>query len=385
MEHFNFDEIRPYHDDEVPGVLMNLTQEPQLLNMLEKVYPEVSLEQIIALLQGISTIEGFQEQVISTFMKKVEIMTTKGIEKRGIDNIDSSKPYLFISNHRDIVLDSAFLNTILFNMHYPLTEIGIGDNLLIYPWIQDVVKLNRSFVVQRGVSAREFLESSKRLSAYIRYTLTEKKQSVWIAQREGRAKNSDDRTQEALLKMLNMSGEGKNPIENLAELSVCPLSISYEYDPCDFLKAKEFQEKRDNPEFKKTAQDDLRSMQTGLNGYKGKVVYYMAGDIRDEITALDKNADSKSQLIEIANLIDKYIHRNYAIFSTNKIAYDLWFKSDRFSKEYSEVEKQEFEDYLQEQIEKIRLDNRDDEYLRGKMLEMYANPLINYMKANGIQ
>ena len=168
---------------------------------------------------------------------------TTGIKLKGIENIDIENKYLYISNHRDIILDSAFLCAKFIEKKIDTVEIAIGDNLLINPWIEDLVRINKSFIVQRGLNARQVLESSKRLATYIKYTLQVKKNSIWIAQREGRAKDSDDRTQESLLKMLNLSGE-KSFIENLKELNICPLSISYEYDPCDYLKAKEFQLKR---------------------------------------------------------------------------------------------------------------------------------------------
>jgi hypothetical protein len=261
-------------------------------------------------------------------------------------------------------------------------EIAVGDNLLVFPWIEKLVRVNKSFIVQRGLSTRQVMESSKRLSAYIRHVLYEKKNSVWIAQREGRAKDSDDRTQTSLLKMFNLAGKTNDLIENLKELNICPVSISYEFDPCDFLKAKEFQQKRDNPEFKKTQQDDLINMQTGVMGYKGKVVYHLAGCINDELDRISGQTNNRNEQVEhIAKLIDSHIHKNFHITPENKIAYDEIWGGNAFAKEYSAAEKENFDEYLDKQILKIDLENKDRDFLRHKMLEMYANPLKNYLAA----
>jgi hypothetical protein len=224
------------------------------------------------------------------------------------------------------------------------------------------------------------LESSQRLSAYLRHVLNEKKNSIWIAQREGRAKDSNDLTQESLLKMFLLAGKSSNIIENLKELNICPLSISYEYHPCDFLKAKEFQLKRDNPDYKKTQQDDLTNMETGVMGFKGKVVYSIAGCINDELDFIEQKKLTRNEQISfVAKLIDKHIHKNFVIFPNNKIAYDELYGDNEFSKSYSKSEKDRFDEYLDKQIRKIDLENKDREFLKHKMLEMYSNPLKNYL------
>jgi hypothetical protein len=223
------------------------------------------------------------------------------------------------------------------------------------------------------------LESSRLLSAYMAYTINEKKHSIWIAQREGRAKDSDDRTQESLLKMFNMGGTGTFT-ENLAALHICPLSISYEYDPCDYLKAKEFQQKRDNPDHKKSPQDDLLNMKTGVMGFKGRVVYRIAGEISDEIMQLGEEIQNRNELVAaIASLIDAKIHSNYEIYKVNKIAYDMLHESTEYRKSYTLLDKLDFEKYVEMQINKIDLENKDVDFLKIKILEMYANPLRNAM------
>lgn len=216
------------------------------------------------------------------------------------------------------------------------------------------------------------------MSEYIHYAISEKKESVWIAQREGRAKNSDDRTQDSLLKMLALYPEDKSFIESLKELNLIPLSISYEYDPCDYLKAKEFQQKRDDPEFKKTQRDDLLNMEIGILGKKGNVVFRFGNCINTELDKITE-PDKRLQPEIAAQIIDKEIHRNYEIFPCNYIAYDLFYKETRFEDKYTSEQLEEFKDYLDKQIKKIDLDYIDYDYVWDKMLEMYSNTLKNYL------
>jgi len=376
---FNFDEIRCYRDDEVHEVLVRLCDEKQFMKVLSTIYPLLPKEVIKQRLMTFQSNYAFQKEMVYPFLQYLEANMTKGIQLNGLEKIDVSTSYLYISNHRDIILDSAFLCGKFIEKGMNTVEIAIGDNLLIFPWIEDLVKVNKTFIVKRSLSARQILESSKRLSAYIAKTISEN-QSIWIAQREGRAKDSNDRTQESLLKMLNMYGEN-SLIENLTQLNICPLSISYEYDPCDFLKAKEMQQQRDNPCYKKNPKDDLINMETGIMGYKGKVVYEITGSINNDLKKIAIETSTKNeQLSLVAELIDKRIHANYNISPNNKIAFDTIKQSKHFSNEYTITEKLDFDRYLSLQIAKIDLENKDDDFLRMKLLEMYANPLINKLK-----
>jgi hypothetical protein len=373
---YDFEEIRCYNNDEVHGVLERLCNEKQFMKVLSTIYPLLPKEVIKQRLMSFHTNYAFQKEMVFPFLQYLEATKTKGILLNGLDKINVSNSYLYISNHRDIILDSAFLCGKFIERNMDTVEIAIGDNLLIFPWIEELVRVNKSFIVKRGLGARQMLESSKRLSTYIAQTI-DNKQSVWIAQREGRAKDSNDRTQESLLKMLNMFGSDSF-IENLKKLNICPLCISYEYDPCDYLKAKEMQMQRDNSCYRKNSQDDLLNMEIGVMGYKGKVVYEITGDINKELVKIENETSSRNEQITlVTELIDKRIHSNYNISANNKIAYDTLKEGKHFTNEYTSTEKQEFERYISLQIKKIEIENKDNQFLRTKILEMYANPLIN--------
>ena len=242
--------------------------------------------------------------------------------------------------------------------------------------------MNKAFTVRRGLSLRETLAASQLMSRYIHYAVTQKKENIWIAQREGRAKDSNDRTQDAVLKMLAMGADvaGGSTADSLRELNIVPLTISYEYDPCDYLKAQEFQQKRDNPAFKKSKQDDLDNMKTGIFGYKGRVVYRASEPINTWIDVL-KDLPAKEFFTVVAQRMDHAIHRGYELFPCNYIAADLLSGERRNADHYTQADEQRFEAYLQGQLAKIKLPEKDDAFLRERMLTMYANPLKNYLAA----
>jgi len=373
----NFESIRPYNDDEIHEVFERLVKEAYFLELIKFLYPNFSTEQFLNKLLTIQSIREFQTEVIYPYVKEVLRTTTKGITHSGIENLDPNQHYLFISNHRDIVLDSAILNILMVENGFNTTEIAIGDNLLIYPWITDLVKLNRSFIVQRNLPVRQLMESTKRLSAYIRQTLVERNQSIWIAQREGRSKDGDDRTQVSLLKMLNISGNGSFA-KSFGEINIVPLSISYEYDPCDYLKALEFQMKRDNTEYKKTQADDLKHMGAGLRGRKGRVHFGFGTPIKAADIAHLDSLDRNDQLQGLAEHIDAQIHNNYKFFPGNFIADDLFTNHSRHTDKYTAEDKSTFLAYLDEHLSRI---DGDKEFLHNCLLEMYANPVKNFFTA----
>ena len=244
MDLTEFNEIRPYNDEELPQIFEELIADPAFQKAATGAIPNVPFELLAQKMRACKTKLDFQEAFCYGILWKIAADHTAGLTLDHTAIPDKSKAYTYISNHRDIILDSGFLSILLIDQGMDTVEIAIGDNLLIYPWIKKLVRVNKSFIVQRALTMRQMLESSARMSRYMHYTISEKNQSIWIAQREGRAKDSNDRTQDSVLKMLAMGGEG-DLIDRLMEMNIAPLAISYEYDPCDFLKAQEFQLKRD--------------------------------------------------------------------------------------------------------------------------------------------
>lgn len=380
-----FDEIRPYDTGEVQQAFNELLADRQFSTMLRGIVPWLPKSLRNAVLKmafiGVKSPLDFQKRFMKPIVRHIIRKHTDGCTFD--DNClprDFSLRYTFVSNHRDIVLDSALLDVMLVKTGYPTTvEIGIGDNLLIYPWIKRLVRMNKAFTVRRGLTPKEMLRSSQIMSRYIHYAVTQKHENIWIAQREGRAKDSDDRTQDSVMKMLAMGGEGK-PIDSLREINIVPLTISYEFDPCDYLKAQEFQQKRDNPAFKKSRQDDLDNMKTGIFGYKGRVHYHCAAPINTWIDELG-NLPKTEFFAALSKRIDRELHANYRLFPCNYIALDELEGTKKYAQYYTEADKKRFEDYLKGQLEKVKIANPDEKFLRERMLTMYANPLRNYLKA----
>ena len=378
-ERAEFDAIRPYEAGEMKQAFEEQLADRQFQLVLKGFAPWLPKLLRNGLLRlaftGVKTPLDFQKRFMKPVVKYIMRKHTDGckIVDSLIASYDKSERYTFVSNHRDIVLDSAFLDVLLIDAGYPTTvEIGIGDNLLIYPWIKRLVRMNKAFTVRRGLSLRETLAASQLMSRYIHYAVTQKRENLWIAQREGRAKDSSDHTQDAVLKMLAMGGD-------LKELNIVPLTISYEFDPCDYLKAQEFQQKRDNPAFKKSRQDDLDNMKTGIFGYKGRVVYRPAAPINtwiDELSDLPKTEWFKA----LAERMDREIHSGYELYPCNYIALDELNGDNANAAHYTDADKKRFEQYLAGQMAKIQLPNKDEAFLRERMLTMYANPVRNKLK-----
>jgi hypothetical protein len=374
-----FDEIRPLTNDEVQDAIEGLIDNTDFERALRYIKPELDWSQFSQLLRTFKTKEDFKSILAYDAVMTVAKNTTFSLAVSGRSRLpEGHTPCTFISNHRDIILDAAFLNVMLYDVGYPMTQIAIGDNLLISPWIETVVRLNNSFIVKRGVSGRQQLEASALLSAYIHHTIKETKEAVWIAQREGRAKDSDDKTQNSILKMLNMGGD-KDIVSNLMELNIVPVAISYEFDPCDFLKAKEYQQKRDQPGFVKSKRDDLLNMETGILNDKGRVHFSICSPINAQLSALDRSMDKNELYTCIATLIDEEIYKHYRFYPCNYVAYDLLTNTNCFASNYGSKDKKQFETYLQNQLNKIVIPDKDESYLRTKLLEMYTNPLKNHL------
>ena len=375
-----FDDIRPFEPEELQEVYNRLLDNQQFQRVLSYFYPDVPLEKIGARMRACTTNLAFQKVFGYEF---VTFVLNRAAKSWDMDHsaISPEHNYTFMSNHRDIVLDSAILSKLLIDAGFKTTcEIAIGDNLLSLPWVKDLVRVNKSFIVKRSASFREMLTSSKTLSKYMHFAIQEKKENIWIAQREGRAKDSDDRTSESILKMMSMGGEG-SIVERLTQLHIVPMTISYEYDPCDYLKAAEFQLKRDNPDWKKGPQDDIISMQTGIMGYKGHVHYHCSPCIDEYLQTLDSEMPKNELYASIVRHIDREIHQHYRLFPNNYIAHDLLTGKDEQTAHYQPADKVNFERYLAEQLEKITVPQPDIAFLRERILTMYANPLRNYWAA----
>lgn len=380
MDIHDFDEIRPFEPEELPAAYDRLLANSQFQAVLKYLYPGVSLAEISRKMHACKTSLDFQLAFCYDFLQGLLAKVSLGCDM-DVSAVDNRRRYTFISNHRDIVLDSALLDKLLVDVGFTTTcEIAIGDNLLSLPWVKDLVRVNKSFIVERGLPMREMLMASKRLSAYMHYAMSVKHDNIWIAQREGRAKDSDDRTQESVLKMMAMSGDG-TPVDRLAQLHLVPLAISYEYDPCDYLKAREFQLRRDIPDWKKGPQDDILSMRTGITGFKGHIHYHAAPCIDEWLRALPEDTPKNEFYRLVATHIDHEIFRNYRLYPANYVALDLLRAQKSYAKHYTEADKHHFEQYIEGQMAKIDIANKDDAYLRERLLTMYANPAINFLKA----
>lgn len=373
-----FDPIRPFEPDELPDVFDRLLQNEQFSSVLAYLYPDVPKEALAAKMHACKDNLDFQKTFCYGFLVQLLARLSKGCDI-DIASLDTDSRYTFISNHRDIVLDSALLDKLLIDAGFNTTcEIAIGDNLLKLPWVKDLVRVNKSFIVERALSMREMLMASKRLSEYMHFVIAEKNDNIWIAQREGRAKDSNDRTQEAILKMMVMGGDG-SIIDRLKQLHLVPLAISYEYDPCDYLKAAELQARRDNPCWQKGPMDDVTSMQTGIMGYKGYIHYQCADCIDSYLDTIPADTPKTELFRLIADHIDRQIFAGYRLYPNNYVALDLLHGDSAHADHYTAEDKAQFEAYLKDQLDKIEMEGKDNAYLREQMLKMYANPAINQM------
>ena len=371
-----FDAIRPFEPEELPEVFERLLGNAQFAQVVAYVFKDVPFDMLAQKMRACKTNLEFQVAFCYPFIKGVLQKASLGCDMN-VDAIDMEKRYTFVSNHRDIVLDSALLDVLLVDAGCKTTcEIAIGDNLLSLPWVKDLVRINKSFIVERSVSLRQMLLSSKRLSDYMHLVIAQKHDNVWIAQREGRAKDSNDRTQESIIKMMVMGGEG-SLVERLKGLHIVPLAISYEYDPCDFLKAQEFQLKRDIADWKKGPMDDVVSMQTGIMGYKGHIHYDAAPCIDAWLDTLDPDMPKADFFKAVATHIDEEVFRRYRLYPSNYVALDELEGTTAHADRYTAEQKAQFDGYIAQQMAKIQLPDKDEAFLRERLLTMYANPARN--------
>lgn len=383
---YDFSDIAPFDNSQFKEKMEALVKEPGFEHAVRYVMPEIDFNEFVESLLAVPDKDTFQIQVMRPFLDLLMNKTTDGITYNGIDNVARDRNYTFITNHRDIVLDASFLNYCLIKSNYRTSEVAIGNNLLIYDWITDLVKINKSFIVKRNLRFTQALEAAKQLSAYIHHAILEKHESVWIAQREGRAKDSNDVTQESLIKMMALAGGG-TVARNIMDINLMPVSISYEYDPNDYLKAREFLLKKLDPNFKKCQHDDLLSMETGLLGYKGRVHFEFSPCLTPMLEPLASLTDKIEVVKGVCAMVDRAIHSGYKIFPVNYIAYDMLNDSQEYGNEYTSEDREAFIHYINRQLDKVKIpditsENRD--YMYRMMLQMYANPLRNKLLAKGI-
>ena len=380
---YEYDSIRPYLDEEVPTVVAQLANQPELRHVLSALLSEEETAALIQQLKGIHSVDDFKQRISYPLVVQLAKRTTFSVSLSGASRLGGDLPTTFITNHRDIILDSAFLNLVMRERNYLMPRIAIGDNLFGRPWIEAVVKLNDSFVVRRSLPIRQMLLAAQALSAFIDQSIQQDHKSVWIAQREGRAKDNSDKTQPSVLKMI-ASSQSNDPLTQLMRVNIAPTTISYEYDPCDILKACELLWRKHHPEeqYVKGPEEDLINMKTGLLGYKGRVHFAIGKRLNELITPeleTELRALPKQQLYpRLAELIDTELHSNYRFYPINYIAYDLLHPHKAHPKElYSEADKEKALRYIEEQIAKAPTDAYSADELRTQLLQMYAQPLCN--------
>jgi hypothetical protein len=368
-----FESISPYTDAEAAEALSKLAEFPLLSHVSQQFFPEESPEFLKNILKQIKTIDEFQVLVMQKFVRWVLEHTARNFSYDGISNIDPNRKFLALSNHRDIMLDPAITQLVLYRNGIPMTEIAVGDNLITNETIEWLIRSNRMIKVVRGISARELYLSSQLLSRYIRLNITEQRSSIWLAQRQGRTKNGYDITEQGLLKMLDMSG-GADFKTNFEELNIIPMSISYEYEPCDVLKARELVISRKH-KYVKAEGEDFKSIVTGIMQQKGDIHLNIGKPLTSEEIEAASLCDKNDRYQLIRHAVDLRVIEGYKLFKNNYIAYDIANHSFKYSDKYDTTDAQQFVEYMERQLNTIEPEiNRED--LRRIFLDIYANPVV---------
>lgn len=370
-----FDHIRPFYDTEVNEAICSVVDHPMMKALMSFAFPDVDEAVWVQQLRKTHSKRDFQINFIYHAVQKVLEKSSEGLTTSGFEKLEPHTPYLFISNHRDIILDTSLLNVSLYDHGLVMTASAIGDNLVQKTFLHVLSRLNRNFLVQRNLPPRELLQSSKLMSEYICQLLTRENRSVWIAQREGRTKDGDDATQQGVLKMLAMGSDEKNLMHYFKKLKIVPVSISYEYDPTDMLKMPQLLAKAKDEIYIKEKNEDFITLLSGIMGQKKRIHIHVGDMLTDDLDKIADEFDNQNKQIQaLAQVIDESILTTYKLWPTNYIAYDLLNDTTRFSKYYTDKEKQLFERRLE-----MRIDN-DNKVLREGFLAMYANPVANKMK-----
>lgn len=371
---FDFNELRPYYDSEVKNVMKRIAADPLYHKLMQYLWPGITVEQANEKASEISSLYDFQAGYMSHAIWSIVKASSTGLTWSGIEQLDPGKAYLYIANHRDILLDSALLQIILEHEHFATSEITFGSNLMEQGFITDFGRMNRMFTVKREGTAKELYDISRTLSAYIRHTIMDKNTSVWIAQRNGRTKDGNDQTQTGLLKMANMSG-GKDFVKNFSQLNIVPLTISFEYEPCDMAKVQELYLSSLHTKYVKAPGEDMASIITGITQPKGRIHMAFGKPIGPELAEIDRLGPNENEKIKMLTaLIDKQIHGEYKLHHVNYIAYDVFHQTDVFADTYAAQEKEAFLAYMEAGIARL---SGEPDALRNLFLKMYANPVIN--------
>ena len=375
-----FDAIRPYYDSEVNKAICSALKHPMMKSLMNFTFPNEDDSFWMEQLKKTHSIRDFQCNFIYQSVQEVLKKTSEGLTTSGFEKLEPNTSYLFISNHRDIILDTSLLNVCLFDYGLTMTASAIGDNLIQKPFLEILSKLNRNFVIQRGLSPRELLQSSKLVSEYMKQMLTRENRSVWIAQREGRTKDGNDVTQQGVLKMIGMASENQPILDYFKEIRIVPVSISYEYDPTDALKMPQLLAHANNEVYVKEKNEDFITLLSGIMGQKKRIHIHVGDVLSSEIDEIKlQNENNQKQIQSLAQSIDSSIVNNYRLWPTNYIAYDLLHETDTFSHEYTVDEKTLFERRLEMKIDES---NRQ---VYESFLAMYANPVVNKLKLQTIQ
>ncbi|MBF03422.1 MAG: glycerol acyltransferase [Flavobacterium sp.] len=370
-----FDSIRPYYDSEVNEALCASLNHPMLKAMMNFTFPDVADEVWKEQLKKTHSIRDFQINFVYQSIQKVLEKSSDGLTTSGFEKLERNTPYLFISNHRDIILDTSLLNVSLFDHGLVMTASAIGDNLVKKDFVLKLSKLNRNFLVQRNLSPRELLQSSKLMSEYMYHLLNKENRSVWIAQREGRTKDGNDATHQGVLKMVAMASDENNVMDFFKKLKIVPVSISYEYDPTDALKMPQLLAQAKDEVYIKEKNEDFITLLSGIIGQKKRIHIHVGDIIQHELDMIKSDFDNSNKQIQaLANVIDDSILQNYKLWPTNYIAYDILHQTEQFASYYTKEEKQLFQRRFE-----MRIDT-DNPTVRDGFLAMYANPVVNKMK-----
>lgn len=373
METTEFDDIRPYNAEEIPEAMQRIAYSSSFPILAAYVYPGEPLDEVRKRIANYKTVKEFQTETMRMVNKRVIENSITDFSCSGLDKLDPHEQYLYVSNHRDIMLDSSLLQYFLVQNGFDTTEITFGANLMMNPLIIDIGKSNKMFKVERpGGSIKEFYRCSKHLSDYIRYVITEKKQSAWIAQRNGRTKDGNDATDQGIIKMFCMSCP-EDKIKAIDQLHIVPVSISYEWESCDILKTLELYESQFSKYTKKPG-EDLTSILTGIVQPKGRVHIELCDPISHAELAKFENLTNNEYHKAVAQLLDSRINTAYRLYPNNYIAYDLRYGTTKYQDCYTQEQKEKF---LQRVKELERYDTCDIEKLMDIFLGIYSNPVNN--------